>query len=298
MRCASSTCRRCESCCHGRVARRSRASWPRASTPRRSAPHRARRRCARARGQRRPGARAGGSWTATGWPATLESAVLSGHAAARTVRSALECGMRARMTWSASASVLVAAPLRLEEALICSAARGARVRKTGMGPEKSRAAAERAARGAGPGADRARLLRRPGRAVAPWRSDRRRARCWRAPTKATTGARGLSRRRAARRRSARCRPDGAPRADRVRRARSPSASAARSCARRARSPSTWSRCGSPRAPRAAVRGRARGARQPQPRAVSRAGGRWALMRAAQALRRAGGRALHELGPEG
>lgn len=31
-----------------------------------------------------------GSWTATGWPATLESAVLSGHAAARSVRSALE----------------------------------------------------------------------------------------------------------------------------------------------------------------------------------------------------------------
>lgn len=31
-----------------------------------------------------------GSWTATGWPATLESAVLSGHAAARSVRSSLE----------------------------------------------------------------------------------------------------------------------------------------------------------------------------------------------------------------
>jgi squalene-associated FAD-dependent desaturase len=31
-----------------------------------------------------------GSWTATGWPATLESAVLSGHAAARTALSALE----------------------------------------------------------------------------------------------------------------------------------------------------------------------------------------------------------------
>ncbi len=30
-----------------------------------------------------------GSWTATGWPATLESAVLSGHAAARTALSAL-----------------------------------------------------------------------------------------------------------------------------------------------------------------------------------------------------------------
>jgi len=37
--------------------------------------------------------------------------------------------------------VLVAAPLRLEQALIRSAARGARVRHTGMGPHKSRAAA-------------------------------------------------------------------------------------------------------------------------------------------------------------
>jgi 4-hydroxy-3-methylbut-2-enyl diphosphate reductase len=39
--------------------------------------------------------------------------------------------------------VLVAAPLAVEEALIRSAARGARVRKTGMGPEKSLAAVER-----------------------------------------------------------------------------------------------------------------------------------------------------------
>jgi uncharacterized protein with NAD-binding domain and iron-sulfur cluster len=31
-----------------------------------------------------------GSWTDTGWPATLEGAVLSGHAAAREVMSALE----------------------------------------------------------------------------------------------------------------------------------------------------------------------------------------------------------------
>jgi 4-hydroxy-3-methylbut-2-en-1-yl diphosphate reductase len=38
--------------------------------------------------------------------------------------------------------VLVAAPLALEQALIRSGARGARVRKTGMGPAKSRAAAE------------------------------------------------------------------------------------------------------------------------------------------------------------
>jgi 4-hydroxy-3-methylbut-2-enyl diphosphate reductase len=41
------------------------------------------------------------------------------------------------------ANVLVAAPLGLEEALIRSGARGAHVRKTGMGPEKSLAAAER-----------------------------------------------------------------------------------------------------------------------------------------------------------
>ncbi|HEY2536090.1 MAG TPA: hypothetical protein VGI24_03800 [Solirubrobacteraceae bacterium] len=41
---------------------------------------------------------------------------------------------------------LVAAPLALEEALIRSGARGARVRKTGMGPEKSQLAAERLAR--------------------------------------------------------------------------------------------------------------------------------------------------------
>jgi 4-hydroxy-3-methylbut-2-enyl diphosphate reductase len=38
-------------------------------------------------------------------------------------------------------SLLIAAPLRLEAALISSAARGARVRKTGMGPERARAAA-------------------------------------------------------------------------------------------------------------------------------------------------------------
>jgi 4-hydroxy-3-methylbut-2-enyl diphosphate reductase len=39
-------------------------------------------------------------------------------------------------------NVLVAAPLALEEALIRSGARGSRVRKTGMGPEKSLAAAQ------------------------------------------------------------------------------------------------------------------------------------------------------------
>jgi 4-hydroxy-3-methylbut-2-enyl diphosphate reductase len=39
--------------------------------------------------------------------------------------------------------VLVAAPLALEQVLIRSGVRGARVRKTGMGPQKSLAAAER-----------------------------------------------------------------------------------------------------------------------------------------------------------
>ncbi len=47
-------------------------------------------------------------------------------------------GKRARI-----GGVLVAAPLALEHALIRSGARGARARKTGMGPEKSLAAAER-----------------------------------------------------------------------------------------------------------------------------------------------------------
>jgi 4-hydroxy-3-methylbut-2-enyl diphosphate reductase len=38
--------------------------------------------------------------------------------------------------------IVIAAPLRLEELLIRSGARGAHVRKTGMGPHKSRAAAD------------------------------------------------------------------------------------------------------------------------------------------------------------
>jgi 4-hydroxy-3-methylbut-2-enyl diphosphate reductase len=38
--------------------------------------------------------------------------------------------------------LLVAAPMRIEAALISSAARGARVRKTGMGPARSKVAAE------------------------------------------------------------------------------------------------------------------------------------------------------------
>jgi squalene-associated FAD-dependent desaturase len=37
-----------------------------------------------------PGLYLAGAWTATGWPATLESAVLSGHAAARSALAALE----------------------------------------------------------------------------------------------------------------------------------------------------------------------------------------------------------------
>ncbi|MGA8365621.1 MAG: hypothetical protein WB709_14055, partial [Solirubrobacteraceae bacterium] len=39
--------------------------------------------------------------------------------------------------------ILVAAPLALEEALIRSGSRGAHVRKTGMGPDRSLAAAQR-----------------------------------------------------------------------------------------------------------------------------------------------------------
>ncbi len=42
--------------------------------------------------------------------------------------------------------ILVAAPLALEEALIRSGARGSRVRKTGMGPDRSRVAVKRLAR--------------------------------------------------------------------------------------------------------------------------------------------------------
>jgi len=43
-------------------------------------------------------------------------------------------------------AIIVAAPLAIEQALIRSGARGARVRKTGMGPRKSLAAAQRLAR--------------------------------------------------------------------------------------------------------------------------------------------------------
>jgi len=37
-----------------------------------------------------PGLALAGAWTDTGWPATLESAVLSGHAAARVALAALD----------------------------------------------------------------------------------------------------------------------------------------------------------------------------------------------------------------
>jgi 4-hydroxy-3-methylbut-2-en-1-yl diphosphate reductase len=42
--------------------------------------------------------------------------------------------------------LLIAAPMRIEAALISSAARGARVRKTGLGPARSKASAARLAR--------------------------------------------------------------------------------------------------------------------------------------------------------
>lgn len=48
-----------------------------------------------------------------------------------------------------SAGPLIAAPLRIEAALISTAARGARVRKTGMGPGSAKAAARRLASEAG-----------------------------------------------------------------------------------------------------------------------------------------------------
>jgi len=48
-----------------------------------------------------------------------------------------------------SADPLIAAPLSIEAALISSAARGARVRKTGMGPRHASAAAETLARAPG-----------------------------------------------------------------------------------------------------------------------------------------------------
>jgi 4-hydroxy-3-methylbut-2-enyl diphosphate reductase len=48
-----------------------------------------------------------------------------------------------------SGGPLIAAPLRIEAALICTAARGARVRKTGMGPGRARDAARSLAAEAG-----------------------------------------------------------------------------------------------------------------------------------------------------
>ena len=58
--------------------------------------------------------------------------------------------------------LLVAAPMRVEAALISSAARGSLVRKTGMGPHRARTAAEDLGVQAAPRDACARLLRRPG----------------------------------------------------------------------------------------------------------------------------------------
>ncbi len=114
-----------------------------------------------------PGLVLAGAWTATGWPATLEGAVLSGHAAATPRSRRSGWGRRAWRGGSAGrasrararrparparprapggstgamSELLVAAPMRIEAALISSAARGAHVRKTGMGPGRSKAAA-------------------------------------------------------------------------------------------------------------------------------------------------------------
>jgi squalene-associated FAD-dependent desaturase len=74
----------------------------------------------------RPGARTGipglvlaGTWTATGWPATLESAVLSGHAAAAVALEELGIGAQAARAHSGSQTGVVAA---------CSESSGALVR--------------------------------------------------------------------------------------------------------------------------------------------------------------------------
>ncbi len=96
-----------------------------------------------------PGLALAGTWTATGWPATLESAVFSGHAAARVALNESASGRpgpAGRAPEPAqgmrSSELLVAAPLRLEAVLIGSAARGGLVRKTGMGPRRARLAAQ------------------------------------------------------------------------------------------------------------------------------------------------------------
>jgi squalene-associated FAD-dependent desaturase len=64
----------------------------------------------------RPGARTSipglvlaGTWTATGWPATLESAVLSGHAAAAVTLEELGIGVQAARAHSGSPTGVVAA---------------------------------------------------------------------------------------------------------------------------------------------------------------------------------------------
>ncbi len=128
---------------------------------RRDVPRRAGRppRCARGARTELPGLALAGAWTDTGWPATLESAVLSGGRAARSRwassgsrradgRRSAARGRRGRRATpvavtavTAVSELLVAAPMRIEAALIASAARGALVHKTGMGPHRSRAAA-------------------------------------------------------------------------------------------------------------------------------------------------------------
>jgi hydroxysqualene dehydroxylase len=107
-----------------------------------------------------------GSFTDTGWPATLEGAVRSGHAAARGAlraagieppaasahqqaptrdattypRSARSPSARTlHASTSASAELLIAAPMSLEARLISSGAPGARILRTGIGARRARA---------------------------------------------------------------------------------------------------------------------------------------------------------------
>ncbi len=94
-----------------------------------------------------PGLALAGTWTATGWPATLESAVLSGQGAARELMGALEdrtgragAGAGGRMSANGVREAVLAAPLRLEALLVASGARGRVIRRTGMGPDRARAA--------------------------------------------------------------------------------------------------------------------------------------------------------------
>ena len=185
----------------------------------------------------------------------------SGHAAAAEVLAALSCSDAARQrcprTWPQPPSRRRRSthePRRrrraaaLEDALIRSAARGARVRKTGMGPDKSLAAAEALAREPG---DALLVLgfcggldahSRPGEVIVAERGARGRRRRARPGQRRAATAREQLAGGAARRGPERC---AAARSSAS--ARSPPASGASSCARPARWPSTWSRCGWPRA---------------------------------------------------